>query len=117
VTAADGTVWRTERDKHPTRYLERAAKGAAASARCIEADALPFEFMLNALRLSDGIARARFEERTGLPWRAIAERVDALQRRGLLAADPERLRASALGFRRMNDLLLEFLPDAAGAVA
>jgi putative oxygen-independent coproporphyrinogen III oxidase len=117
LTAADGTVWRTERDKHPTRYLERAAKGAAASARCIEADALPFEFMLNALRLSDGIARARFEERTGLPWRAIAERVDALQRRGLLAADPERLRASALGFRRMNDLLLEFLPDAAGAVA
>jgi oxygen-independent coproporphyrinogen-3 oxidase len=117
LTGVDGTVWRTEREKHPARFLERAASGAAASARRIEAGALPFEFMLNALRLSDGVAAELFAARTGLAWSAIAAPVEALTRRGLLEADPRRLRASALGFRRMNDLLLEFLPDAAGAVA
>jgi oxygen-independent coproporphyrinogen-3 oxidase len=73
--------------------------------------------MLNALRLRDGVARSLFERRTGLAWSTIADAVERLRRRGLLADDPQRLQASALGFRRMNDLLLEFLPDATGAVA
>ena len=117
LTTADGTVWRTERERNPARYLERSADGTAISARRVEPAQLPFEFMLNALRLRDGVERALFEQRTGLSWSAISETVGALRRRGLLSADPHRLQANALGFRRMNDLLLEFLPDAAGEVA
>jgi oxygen-independent coproporphyrinogen-3 oxidase len=117
LTAADGAVWRTERERHPARYLERSASGATASVRRVDPAHLPFEFMLNALRLRDGVARSSFEQRTGLRWDAIGDTVEALVRRDLLESDPQRLRASALGFRRMNDLLVEFLPDAAGAVA
>jgi oxygen-independent coproporphyrinogen-3 oxidase len=117
LTGADGAVWRTEREKHPARYLERAASGATLGARRIDAAELPFEFMLNALRLQRGVACALFVERTGLPLDAIAAPVGALKRRGLLVDEALRLCASPLGFRRMNDLLLEFLPDPHGAAA
>ncbi len=117
LTDAHGAVWRTERERHPARYLERAGDASVLSLRRVVPAQLPFEFMLNALRLRDGVERTLFTQRTGLAWNAIAETVDGLRRRGLLNDDPQRLCASALGFRRMNDLLLEFLPDSTGAIA
>ena len=74
-------------------------------------DELPFEFMLNALRLTDGVPATLFAERTGLPLAAIAgERALAVER-GLLEPDPTRLRATPLGLRFLNDLLAMFLRD------
>jgi len=71
---------------------------------------LPFEFMLNALRLRDGVPRALFTERTGLPASTIEKAVLKAQERGLLQADLQRLRPTERGFDFLNDLQSMFLP-------
>ncbi len=109
-------IVRDERIAQPQRYMEAAlsaAGGAAAIAArrepsCAE---LPFEFMLNALRLADGVPAALFEERTGMPLDAIARAREAAIGRGLLEPDPLRLRATARGRRFLNDLVALFLED------
>jgi oxygen-independent coproporphyrinogen-3 oxidase len=71
---------------------------------------LPFEFMMNALRLTEGFAPRLFEERTGLPLVSVWERVREAERLGLLAATPERIAPTAEGRRFLNRLLQVFLP-------
>ncbi len=75
----------------------------------VEAEALPFEFMLNALRLKQGVAASVYTERTGLPLAGILHQLEAAHRRGLLSADPTRLAATPLGWRFLNDLQEMFL--------
>jgi oxygen-independent coproporphyrinogen-3 oxidase len=65
--------------------------------------------MLNALRLKDGVAASSFGERTGLSLAVIAHQLEAASERGLLDADPTRLRATPLGWRFLNDLQEMFL--------
>ena len=61
-------IERTARLRHPRRYMEAALAGdAVETRRSLDADELPFEFMLNALRLVDGVSAASFAERTGQP--------------------------------------------------
>jgi coproporphyrinogen III oxidase-like Fe-S oxidoreductase len=72
---------------------------------------LPFEFMLNALRLPGGFTCRSFGERTGLAWEVIGARVAALRERGLVEMTATHCRPSALGLRFLNDLLLEFMPQ------
>ena len=70
-----------------------------------------FEFMLNALRLVDGVPVALFSERTGLPITHVGAALDAAERRGLLQRDHLRLQPTAQGLRYLNDLVSLFLPD------
>ena len=70
---------------------------------------LPFEFMLNALRLSQGVNTISFSERTGLPLHAIASALEAATKKGLLDENPAVLRPTALGLRYLNDLQALFL--------
>lgn len=105
-------ILRQARWRHPRRYVEGVRAGEAIDeARELCADDLPFEFMLNALRLTEGVPAALFTERTGLPVAAIRRFVDAAVDRGLLDPDPTRLRASALGARFLNDLQQLFLEE------
>jgi putative oxygen-independent coproporphyrinogen III oxidase len=103
-----GEVIRTTQTREPRRYLA----GVTLESRVIEARELPFEFMLNALRLTDGFDSGMFCTRTGLPWSAIAATVRAHSARGLLLMTQNGCRPSPLGLRFLNDLLLEFLPEA-----
>ncbi|MBO9356779.1 oxygen-independent coproporphyrinogen III oxidase-like protein [Bordetella petrii] len=80
-----------------------------AETRVVGPDELPFEFMLNALRLKDGVAAGSFAERTGLSLAGIAQPLQAATARGLLDPDPARLRATPLGWRFLNDLQEMFL--------
>jgi len=80
-----------------------------AESRQVGPDELPFEFMLNALRLKEGVSAASFEERTGLSLAAMSRPLQAASAKGLLDADPTRLRATALGWRFLNDLQEMFL--------
>ena len=112
--AATGAIVRTVREREPRRYLERGAY-AAPTALPVSPAQLPFEFMLNALRLKEGFAAALFQERTGLAWSAVKDTVERLQRRGLLSQHGGRWAASPKGWRFLNDLLTEFLPAAAEA--
>jgi len=110
--ASRSRVIRTAKVKTPRSYLERAKRGEGfGTAHPVAVADLPFEFMMNALRLDDGIEAEAFAARTGLPAAAIAARVDEARRRGWLADDPTRLVATEAGRRFLNDLIGLFLPD------
>ena len=104
-------VVRELRFKQPKQYLEKAPRGEAVQQSSnVSRRELPFEFMLNALRLTDGVPAALFAERTGLPLSVAAKAIDEATRKGLLAADPTRLQPTPLGRRFLNDLQQLFLP-------
>ena len=73
-------------------------------------DALPFEFMLNALRLREGFATRLFVERTGLPLSSVEPALAQAERRGLIERDASQVRPSARGFDFLSDLQQLFLP-------
>lgn len=111
VSTADG-IWRTEKTSSPRQYLARAGRSASLRRRVAPVD-LPFEWALNALRLSDGSTLAAFEVATGLPAAVLDPAVESLAARGLLERSAGRLRATPLGFRFLNDVQAAFLPDRA----
>jgi putative oxygen-independent coproporphyrinogen III oxidase len=103
-----GTIERLLQPRHPETYLR---DPSSVRVTPIAPEDLPFEFMLNALRLVRGVPAALFGERTGLPLSVLAlARARALDR-GLLEPDPGRLCATELGLRFLNDLLEGFLED------
>jgi putative oxygen-independent coproporphyrinogen III oxidase len=103
-------VVRQQRWREPASYMERALAGQPlASDEEVARSALPFEFMLNALRLREGFELLRFVERTGLPLSAIAAKLDEAERRGWIERDAARVRPSARGFDFLNDLQALFL--------
>ena len=108
--AATGTIVRTTHTREPRRYQA----GTPLTTRTVPPGELPFEFMMNALRLTGGFDAALFEARTGLRFEAVAPTLVIQQARGLLQKVDGRWRPSPLGLRFLNDLLLEFLPDSAG---
>jgi oxygen-independent coproporphyrinogen-3 oxidase len=111
VSFADRIV-REMRTRSPAEYLRRVGEGAqVAERREVDARELPFEFMMNALRLAEGFEVATFAERTGLPISAAGKALAAAEAKGLIARDPLRVRPTALGRRFLNDLLQLFLPD------
>ena len=106
-------IVRTERERKPRTYMQAALAGKAESQRRRVADAeLPFEFMLNALRLVEGFPKALFTERTSLPVTAIEAQLADAERSGLLEIDATHIRPTARGARFLNDLLAAFLGPA-----
>jgi len=104
-------IVRQTRIRNPDLYLERHAGGVAAFDEAIVDDeALPFEFMLNALRLVDGVPLRRFEERTGLALAAIEAPLALAESRGLVDRDAFGVRPTARGLLFLNDLQSLFLP-------
>jgi oxygen-independent coproporphyrinogen-3 oxidase len=102
-------IERSWREREPRRYLSSA--GAAPARRVVPATDLPFEFLMNALRLLEGFQELDFEQRTGLSIQALAPGLARLRTRGLLERLGARWRASELGLSFLNDLLTEFLPE------
>ena len=101
-----GSIVRTTQAREPRRYL---AAPAALTRKNVPAADLPFEFMLNALRLVAGFEVETFVQRTGLDWNVIAPQVESLIARQLLAVQGTRLLTTLVGLRFLNDLLLSFL--------
>jgi putative oxygen-independent coproporphyrinogen III oxidase len=124
---AKNAIVRTTQPREPRRYVAaaqaRETDSAAAGGEIAlvamtrkpvpEAD-LPFEFMLNALRLIEGVEIDIFSQRTGLEWEAVAPQVEKLVQRGLLAVQGPRLVTTLVGLRFLNDLLLSFLEKKPG---
>jgi len=104
-------VLREARVKHPRDYLEAVRHGRhVEAARAVSHRELPFEFMMNALRLAEGFPLRLFEERTGLPLAAALPGLDIAEARGFIQRDHERAVPTALGRRFLNDVLEIFLP-------
>ena len=108
--AATGVILRSAKLKVPERYLARAvANGSFGNVNAVAADERAFEFMLNALRLVDGVPFALFAQRTGLDAATIAAALAAARCQGWLTDDPATLQPTPLGLRFHNDLLGLFL--------
>lgn len=107
---SEQTVLRRWKHKHPTTYLAHAGTpGAIGGDERIEPARRPFEFMLNALRLVDGVSVAEFEARTGLAAATIAPQLQAAVAQGWLDLDHGRIRPTELGRRFTNDVVALFL--------
>jgi oxygen-independent coproporphyrinogen-3 oxidase len=116
ATGTGAAITRTVREREPRRYLARGHADAPAAIAVARSD-LPFEFMMNALRLVEGFEEGLFETRTGLAWSELAGPVGSLAKRGLLESIPRqafRWRPTELGQRFLNDAIAEFLPTRPG---
>jgi oxygen-independent coproporphyrinogen-3 oxidase len=97
--------------KNPREYMDRALAGTPVQAeQDVAAADLPFEFMMNALRLTGGVPLGMFEERTGLPLSAILESLARAEALGLIERDHEKVAPTLRGQRFLNELLQLFLP-------
>ncbi|HEX6363547.1 MAG TPA: radical SAM family heme chaperone HemW [Albitalea sp.] len=103
-------IVRQVRYRDPARYMAQALAGApVAQDEEVGRAQLPFEFMLNALRLAEGFELASFGERTGLPLTAIQRALDEAEKRGLIERDFQRVKPTARGFDFLSDLQALFL--------
>jgi oxygen-independent coproporphyrinogen-3 oxidase len=105
-------IVRQARYKHPATFIEQARAGAPVQEEHeVSARDLPFEFMLNALRLVEGFPVHRFVERTGLQMTSIEPALQEAERRGLIERTYEKIAPTPLGQRFLNDLQALFLNE------
>jgi putative oxygen-independent coproporphyrinogen III oxidase len=104
-------VVRQTRYRDPAKYMDQALAGAAITQdEEVPRDQLPFEFMLNALRLKEGFELARFTERTGLPLTVLRRALDEAEAKGWLTRDLQWAQPTPRGFDFLSDLQSLFLP-------
>ena len=108
---AENRIERRVRSRHPNQYLERAGSAENIDAHDISRQDLPFEFMLNALRLTEGFPVSLFQERTGMPIAVVSQTLRGLEDDGLIEWDIQTIRPTERGLRFLNDVLGRFLPD------
>jgi putative oxygen-independent coproporphyrinogen III oxidase len=109
--ASAASIVRTTHTREPRRYQA----GVPMAVRTVLPAERPFEFMMNALRLTGGFETCQFERRTGLRIDQVAPMLVIQRGRGLLRELDGRWAPTPTGLRFLNDLLLEFLPHSAGA--
>lgn len=104
----DGRIVRTWKTRLPKDYLNP-AKSFQAGEKSLSNDEMPFEFLMNALRLTAGVESRLYPERTGLSLETLAEGRRQAEQSGLLQVEPSRLAATERGQLFLNDLLQQFL--------
>ena len=102
--AGTDTITRTSKTRAPADYLAREDTWLAGST-AIAASELPLEFMMNALRLVDGVPPGFYPRRTGLDFAALTDRWQRLREQGLVRDPQERLATTPLGLRYLNTVL------------
>jgi len=104
-------ILRQVRYKQPREYMEKAQAGAALQQeQVVTVDDLPFEFMMNALRLTGGFELSLFAARTGVSLHSLRKELQEAESRGLIERDHLRMQPTLKGQRFLNDLLQIFLP-------
>ena len=107
VTMIDG-VYRFQKTRLPKDYLAK-VPAENLQFKKIEAGDMPFEFMMNALRLNEGVAASFYAERTGLNLSELDETLISLRQRKLMVDDQNRLACTEQGHVFLNSVLEEFL--------
>jgi oxygen-independent coproporphyrinogen-3 oxidase len=111
----EGGVWRFQRTRAPRDYLnavlKREPQAVTPERRRLDDDLLAGEFMLNALRLREGVSASLLTQRTGLDWQVVSPIVEECIDRGLMSADTQRLATTELGFRFLNDVVGRFIRE------
>ena len=104
-------IIRQMRTKHPQQYMAAVGLGThIVDTRILTRSDLPFEFMMNALRLNEGVPSTLFEERSGYPLHICTDALEQGRAKGLLERSATQLKPTLLGQRYLNDLLELFLP-------
>lgn len=106
ITHRDGHIERYRKTRLPADYLNT-QKVKTVGRSTVTPDRLPLEFMMNALRLPDGVPTALFEQRTQLSINSVLPQLQQLQAEGLVSID-DYIRPTALGFRFLNTVLSRF---------
>ena len=108
----DGGILRTVRRASPFLYMDDVEQErVSGQLHDVDAQSLPFEFMLNALRLFEGVPAARWQQTTGLSLSVIEPVLAELRKEGLLVQDADRIAATDLGRRFLSDVQERFLPE------
>jgi len=104
-------ITRQVRERHPETYMQsmETQGNALVESKEVPIADLPFEFMLNTLRLTDGVTTNTFTERTGLPLNLISKGLDEATNKGLLDPNPLILKGTTQGLRYLNNLQEIFL--------
>jgi oxygen-independent coproporphyrinogen-3 oxidase len=111
-TTADGDIRRRWKVRAPRGFLEHAGTPRGVGGDdAVASERIAFEFMLNALRLNEGFDAGTFASSTGLIIADIAQTIATARERGLLDIEGDRIRASELGQRFLNDTIALFLPN------
>jgi oxygen-independent coproporphyrinogen-3 oxidase len=102
-----GYVIRTNKTRQPDKYLAREGSVIAQN-KVIAADEIALEFMMNGLRLKQGVLAEYFSPRTGLDVSNMEAQIKDLQRKGLMAIGTERYVTTKLGYQFLNTVLQGF---------
>lgn len=114
LTQADGRILRTAKRKYPQAYQQTAGTSAQYDSQTAVAHAdLPFEYLLNTLRLNEGFDPAEFSARCGLELSALQPSLSRQIQRGLLTQTQDQISATPRGRQLLNTVLAEFLPKRA----
>lgn len=111
VTDSNGNITRHWKIKHPTSYLNAADEDNSFNGgiNAIEVDQVPFEFMMNALRLTDGFSLELFEQRSNLPIETIKGTLEKHQNNGLISIDNKLVKPTERGRQLLDSLLQDYL--------
>lgn len=118
ISLPGGEILRSWKTRHPQHYLDRRQRIALAGenpfeagSEAIEAGARPFEFLMNALRLREGVPDDWYEARTFLSRETLEPTWSRLVESGLLLGRQHRLACTPTGFNYLNSVLSEFLVE------
>ena len=106
ITLSDNQIIRTKKIKMPETYMTKPQ--CRKLSKPIFTSELATEFMMNALRLKNGVPIDYFEKRTGCTYEEIEQKLLDLQSQGLIALDKKRLQTSEFGYRFLNSILEKF---------
>ncbi len=110
ITAPDGSIQRYSKYRQPKQYMQQIRiNNARSSTQQLEVAEIPFEFMMNALRLKQGVARDLFTQRTALELSIIHPQLEEARQKGLLIKDKQRLATTVKGWNFLNDSIELFI--------
>ena len=112
ITLASGEIKRYWKQKQPKKYLQSAiSEDRLGGLSTLANETIPFEFMLNALRLKNGFSRDLFQERTGLNLSNIGSTIEKHCHAGLLTQSQGLLKPTNKGYQFIDSMLNDYLPE------
>jgi oxygen-independent coproporphyrinogen-3 oxidase len=110
ITAPDGSIQRYSKYRQPKQYMQQVhINNARSTEQLLKKEDIPFEFMLNALRLKQGVASELFTQRTHLAFTEIEDKLKQVAQMGLITTDKQRIVTSSKGWDFLNDAIEGFI--------
>lgn len=109
ITDEKNVVWRTKKTRHPKDYLQKRAIHTICTRTQVERNQLPFEFLLNALRLAQGFTWQQFETHTHHSPKWLRTQLASFVEQSLLLVDDTKVRPTRLGWHGLDSILEVFM--------